>query len=229
MEKEKKVKIKIIPVLIFLIVLGLLYLLVVFIIELPIKNIYIYGNNILTDQEIIEQAGISDYPSYVLSFKKNIKDKLKDNSYIKDTKITKGFLEINITIDEAEPLFINKEGKLILSNNKVVDNDRNIVVTELITDISKSKLKELVSKYSKVNLDIRNKISEIFYEPTEQDKDRFGLYMNDGNLVYITLTKLTNMNYYNSIITDIDCKRGILNLDSGNYFEIKEDICKKEE
>ena len=46
--------------------------------------------------------------------------------------------------------------------------------------------------------------------------------MSDGNMVYITLPKAENLNKYNEIKKELEGKKGILYLDSGNYFEIKE-------
>ena len=65
-------------------------------------------------------------------------------------------------------------------------------------------------------------ISEIEYSKTSYDKERFKLYMNDGNEVYITIDKIDKLNKYKSIVKKLDNKKGILYLDSGNYLEIKE-------
>ena len=46
--------------------------------------------------------------------------------------------------------------------------------------------------------------------------------MNDGNLVYITLTKINKINKYNSIYSKMEGKKGIIYLDSGDYVEVKE-------
>ena len=67
-----------------------------------------------------------------------------------------------------------------------------------------------------------NKISDIEYSPNNIDKERFILYMNDGNLVYITLTKFNKISYYDNIYSQLDNHKGILYLDNGNHFEIKE-------
>ena len=64
-------------------------------------------------------------------------------------------------------------------------------------------------------------ISEIEYNPSEFDDKRFLLYMNDGNLVYITITRIDLLNKYVDVIKKVGNKKGILYLDSGNYFEIK--------
>ena len=83
-----------------------------------------------------------------------------------------------------------------------------------------TKYEELIKELTKTEEDIRIKISEIKYEPTERDKDRFLLLMEDGNEVYLTLTKFDRINYYDTILEELDlkCQKGILNLDSGNHF-----------
>jgi len=47
--------------------------------------------------------------------------------------------------------------------------------------------------------------------------------MNDGNEVYITLSKITKINKYNEIYSSMDNKKGIIYLDSGDYIEVKEE------
>ena len=64
-------------------------------------------------------------------------------------------------------------------------------------------------------------ISEIEYSPVNVDEDRFLLYMDDGNFVYVTLTKIEKMNKYNDIKDELMGKRGIIYLDSGDYVELK--------
>ena len=45
--------------------------------------------------------------------------------------------------------------------------------------------------------------------------------MNDGNSVYITLSKINKLNSYNSIVSRMEGRNGIIYLDSGNYIELK--------
>ena len=46
--------------------------------------------------------------------------------------------------------------------------------------------------------------------------------MIDDNYVYVTLNKITKIKKYNSIINELDNKKGIIYLDSGDYIEIKD-------
>ena len=43
--------------------------------------------------------------------------------------------------------------------------------------------------------------------------------MNDGNHIYINISKLDNLNYYSEIYPTLNGKKGTLYLDSGNHFE----------
>ena len=216
---KKKVKIKWVPLLIMLVVGVGSYFLYQMLSSLPITNIYIMGNSMLKDQEIIVSANLENYPSLMES-------KIRGNPYVQKVKVNRKIWgQVYIHIEEAEPLLIDTNGGVVLSNGNVVANDKMIVVSSLINYTPDVKYEELLKQLYKTERKIRDKISEIQYVPTEQDKDRFAFYMNDGNLVYLTLTKFRKIDYYNTIIGDFPCQKGVLNLDSGNHFEIKESYC----
>ena len=81
---------------------------------------------------------------------------------------------------------------------------------------------KFITKFNKVEKENLLKISHIEYKPNEVDKERFLLYMTDGNYVYITLSKIDKLNKYNSIVQKLENKKGIIYLDSGDYVEIKD-------
>ena len=225
---KKKIKIKWVPFFILCIALLSLYFCYELLISFRITNIYIENNNILKDQEIIELAGISDYPSFFKTTSKSIENKVRNSPYITNVSVKKKFFgQVILKVEEAIPLFINSEGKMVLSNKKEVENDRNLVLTTLLNYTPDTKYEKLIEELTKTLEDVRLKISEIKYESTERDKDRFLLLMDDGNEVYLTLTKFDRINYYDNILEELnlECQKGILNLDSGNHFELKEKIC----
>ena len=219
--KVKKKKLKIKNILITVVILILLALVIVDITKLPVKNIYIQGNDILNDKTIIKQAGLTYYPPYINTYFSNIKKKLLENDYIKNVKIKRTLSrKIYIEIEEYNPLCIYKD-KLALSSTKSVDNIYNIdYVPYIINDIDNI-YDKFVTKLSKVDKGILQKISHIEYVPNEVDKERFLLYMTDSNYVYITLSKIDKINKYNSIVQELENKKGIIYLDSGDYVEIK--------
>lgn len=220
-KKKRVLKVKniLILVLIILIIISIIYYALI----MSIKNIYIDGNNILSDNEIIELSSLSNYPSFLLTKSTDIKNKLKSNPYIENVKIKKKLGNIiELHIKEYTPICINTN-QLILSNGNKLDNTYNLSdIPTLTNEIEDKKIyQKFVKKFTIIDKNILRQISEIEYQPVEVDKERFLLYMNDGNLVYITLTKINTLNKYNQIKDKLENHLGIIYLDSGNYVEIR--------
>lgn len=218
MKKNKKKK-RLRKFIVFLLFIALLAGILYLVSKVPIKNIYVRGNNILTDQEVIDTSNIANYPSFLLTTRHSIKKKLKNNDYIKDVSVSKWLFKVTINIKEYEPLFIlSSNNKILLENNKEIENNKNITLP-IFNDTDEIN-ENFIKGYIKISKSVKEKISEIIYNPTEFDKDRYLLYMNDGNKVYITVTKIEYLNKYDKIVTKFEGKKGTLYLDSGNYFEI---------
>lgn len=219
---KKRVKIKYKNVFLVLFLLTLFVLLVKYIFNINITNIYIKGNSYFTDQQIIELAGIENYPSSLKYISKKIEKNLKDNIYIKDAKIIKkGLRNVYIEIEENRPLFYNNSNqKLVLLDKTEISGFENVpIVVNYIPDTIYYKF---IDKMIEIDIDIISRISEIKYDPNEVDQERFLLTMNDGNYVYLTINKFGSINSYIEIIKKFNIKKGILYLDSGEYFKIIE-------
>lgn len=219
MEEEKVVKkfsfVKLLLVLLIMYIIGFLCYKVAI---SRITNIYIKNNNILTDQEVIDASGLRNYPSFILTTNYSIKNKLLKNDLVKKVKVKKGLWgKVYIDIEEYKPLFIY-EDKVILDNKNEVDLDISLPI--LVNKVDDDILDKLISKYESVNDEIKLMISEIRYDPNDIDKERFLFTMSDGNYVYITLYKLSSIDEYLKITSTLKDKKGILYLDSGNYFEV---------
>ena len=219
MEEEKVVKkfsfVKLLLVLLIIYVIGYFGYKVAI---SRITNIYIKNNNILTDQEVIDASGLRNYPSFILTTNYSIKNKLLKNNLVKKVKVKKGLWgKVYIDIEEYKPLFIY-EDKVILDNKNEVDLDISLPI--LVNKVDDEILDKLISKYESVNDEIKLMISEIRYDPNDIDKERFLFTMSDGNYVYITLYKLSSIDEYLKITSTLKDKKGILYLDSGNYFEV---------
>ena len=81
---------------------------------------------------------------------------------------------------------------------------------------------EFLDKMSQIDFSILKRISEIKYDPNSVDEERFLFTMNDGNYVYLTLIHLEKINNYVDILKNFENKKGILYLDSGEYFKVME-------
>ncbi len=190
--------------------------------EKRVTNIYVKGNKILNEGYIIKKAGLTDYPKLVKVNINNIKKELMADPLIKNVNITRSISgKIIIDIEENYPLLKMGEDNYILSNGEMQELSLNSQVPFLKGEVSSDIYDDFIIKFSLINQDILIKISEVQYSKSELDNERFLLYMNDGNMVYITLSKIELINSYNEIYPTLEGKKGILYLDSGNHFEIK--------
>ena len=201
----------------------ILAIFVYIIININIKNIYIKGNKILTDQEIIELAGIENYPKLFKITTSKIKNKIKMNQVVEDVKVRKNiFGRIDIEVKEYNMLLKDEiDNSIYLSNAKKIEIDEYIMGLPTLINVvdNENVLKEFLKKLDKIDKNILAKISEIEYKPNEYDKELFLFYMNDGNYVYINTIKLSSINKYEEMLEQLEGKKGIIYLDSGNHFE----------
>ncbi len=223
----KKKKLKIFRLLLVILILGVVVFLVDLYLNTRIKNITINGTSYLSDDYIIYMAKLENYPSFYFTTTNSLEKRLKKSPYIKKVNIKKGFYHtLSINIVENKALFSYAVNNSIVLENKnevkveaEIDNFR---VPRLMNYVPNTKYKTLIKDILKINRDVLGKISEITYVPNDYDKDRFLLYMDDGNSVYLTLTKFKMINYYNDVLTQLSGRKGILYLDSGNHFKIME-------
>ena len=220
----KKKKLRLLPFFIFIIVIAVIVFVCLFILDTKVKNIIIRGNEVLSDDDVIELAGLTDYPSFYKTLNLTMKNNIKENPLIKSVDINRSFYHvIEIDVKEYEILYKREDnGKYVLENKDEITLDKEMPYTipRLINEIPNKILNRFIKYYKRVDLSIREKISEIKYNPNEFDEDRFLLYMDDGNSVYITITKFERLNYYNDVLPQLDGKKGYLYLDSGNHFQI---------
>ena len=223
MEKKVKRKINVKKVIFFVVFILIICISVRIVLNERIRNIVILNNNYYSDEEIIETAKLEKYPKFILLNSSKVKKDLMKLDLIEDVKVYKkwGYI-LKLDIKEKKILYY------VRSNNMYKASDGKDYALEatgvptLINYVPEDIEEKFIKNLSKVDSNIINMISEIEYSKSNYDKDRFLLYMNDGNEVYITTSKLNVLNKYVTIVTKLDGKKGILYLDNGNYFEIKE-------
>ena len=216
--KRRKLKRKsfLILFVIILIIIGIL----LFLDNLKIKSINVSGNTLYSEWEIIEKAGLDDYPSTLRNLSGTIENRLEDDPYIKKAEVTKSFFtEVNIKITENLPLFyyVPERSTILADKGKTKDN---FPVPTVINYIPDKLYTDFLKNLENTAYTIIKRISEIKYDPNDVDEERFLLTMNDGNYVYLTLKTFDKINNYLDIIKEFNNKKGILYLDSGEYFEV---------
>lgn len=223
-KKRKKRKIKFKSVLITIFALLILSLIIYIISLLRVRTYYVFNNKYLTDEEVLDILKLNKKSSFLLANTLTEKAIISKSNKIKDIKIKRTLsLEVKVYITEYKILYYDEENKYsVLENGEKVNYryDNSPVLVNKVED--KEIYKKFLNKMNKVNDDILDIISEIKYVPNGIDKERFVFSMNDGNYVYITISKLTKINEYRSVIDSVENKKGILYLDYGNYFVPKE-------
>lgn len=218
--KTKKRKIRYDRIIIFLIILIIIFSFFSYFFNLKITNIYILNNNILSDQEIIELAELSDYPSTFQNLSFQIENRIKNNIYVKDVNVTKKwFTQVYIDITENRPLFYYEYNKKTILSDKRETTDFHAVPT-VINYITDSYYDKFIEEMNKLDESILSRISEIKFYPNEVDDNRFLLTMSDGNYVYVNISTFNKLNKYITILESLPKENGILYLDYGNNFEI---------
>ena len=217
---RKKTKIKYKKILLFFALLIIVLLSIIYFFRQNIENIYISGNEMLSEQEIIEIAGISDYPNTFINLSKVIESRLEKNIYIKNANVyKKSFTKVYIEITENRPLFYNDTSKeTVLLDGSTVE--QKMFCPTLINIIPDTLYQKFITKISEIDVQVLNRISEIKYDKNDVDETRFLFTMNDGNYVYLSLNTFEKINNYINIIKTFNNAKGILYLDSGEYFEI---------
>lgn len=146
------------------------------------------------------------------------------NAQIKSVQISlTGLQSVKITVKEYGIIGLiktNGKQKLLLSNGQVQPVSGN-TLDQYITyggfATHKAMLKQTARNIAKLSPAVRNGISEVTYSPTTLDSERLKLLMNDGNTVYVKVSKLASrMSYYPSIVANTSGNR-IINLEFGAY------------
>ena len=223
--KKRKVFKKLFLVIFLLLALSFaLILLIGYVFDIKTKAVIISGNKLISDKEVLDIINLRDYPNFILSNTNMYEKKLKENNLIEKAKIKRSLnFRFYIEIKEKKPLFIREDtNKIVFDVKDEMDNNINkkIDVPYLINYVPNTKYEKLIEKIKLIKPELIGKISQIKYDPSKYDEDRFILYMNDSNRVIINLPKFKSFNRYNEMVTKFEGKTGTLYLDSGNYFEI---------
>ena len=223
MTKQKNIKRKLNKKKIFLvlIIFFCLSFLIFKILSVRITNIYISGNEFLSDQEIIEISQLGNYPKSINNLPLTIQKRLDNNTYILESivKFKNFFSSVYINIKENYPLFFYQtDYKTVLYDGTKIDDKHSVPI--VINQIPNTVYEKFLKCMKRVNKDVLIRMSEIKYEPNEVDEERFLITMSDGNYVYLNIKKFIAINKYIDIIKSFDNKKGILYLDSGEYFDI---------
>lgn len=226
-KKKIKRRLKIKGVLFLVSIFALLYFVIEIFLNIPIKAINIFGNELVKTSEILKLSNLTNETKYLGFISSNTCNRIKDNALIKNCQIKRTLdLKVEIIIEENTPLFYyTTDSSIILENKSKITTQNSLGLPTLINFVPEDILEKFISGLSNINIDIIHSISEIEYQPSANedgtfiDKERFVFLMNDGNTVIINNKRMNIFNHYDKIYASIGDKKGTYNFDSdyGNY------------
>ena len=222
-KRRKKLRVKLL--LKILLVIAIFLCVIQYILNVRTKNIYIYGNTLTKDIEIIKSAKLDNYPKLIQIKPKKAAKAIEELPLIKSAKVKRGFFgKVTITVEENNILFYYRyNDKLVTSDNtQINDNNKYMGYPTLINFTPDTTLEALVKGLNKIDPNIIKMIDEIEYEPYKSadgeiiDENRFKLLMNDANTIYIDTANIKRLNQYLEIFASLNMEtvKGILYLDT---------------
>ncbi|TSB46328.1 cell division protein FtsQ/DivIB [Alkalicoccobacillus porphyridii] len=214
--------------------LGFFFILLLLMIyfQSPLSNITsieVTGNVVADENEIIEASGLNEGDSiWNLHTDSAIShmDELKEVASSDIHRKLPNTVEITITeyprvgyVKQEDGYYPMLESGALLDvlPNESVPADAPVIVA----GAEQTKLERLAQELGKTSDQIKERISEILFVPTEEDPLALRLYMNDGLTVQTSINNFSEwMTPYPSIAKEVDpSKNGILHMKMSPYFE----------
>lgn len=195
-----------------------------------VKEIKVIGNSTIDDKEILELTGITTETNIWTIQQNQITEKLATHPIVDTVDVSRQFPN-NVKIEVIEHKIVGYVYKTeeeayypVLSDGTIpqVDTPLNYGEAPLLMNFEEEQyLQRMINELNDVPNKIFNLISEISWQPTEKNKYKIVLYMNDGFIVHATIRNFaTKMQAYPSVVSQLDPNvKGIVHMNVGTYFE----------
>src|SRR5699024_8577115 len=194
-----------------------------------VRTITVSGNSFVSDERVIEQSGIAKGKNIWTVNEAEAIRVIKENPVIDEADVNAKLpwtVDINITeFNHVGYAVQNDSYYPILGNGKVLkDLEQKATGGEaplLIGFSDDEYLKAMTQELKKLPKGILELISEIHWQPSDDNERKIKLYMNDGYIVDGTIRDFAdNMSVYPSIVSQLDKEsKGIIHIGAGAYFE----------
>lgn len=192
-----------------------------------IRVITITGNQFLSEKDIIETSGLSKNKNFWTIKENKISEKIVAHEVVRNVEVSKKFpYFLTIEVEEFPKVAYLKDQEgyfpvlgngAILSPIKKLKGDAPI----LLGFQENEHFQQMIQELNDLSKSVLNLISEIHWEPIEEDPNKITLYMNDQFIVKGTIRNFAEkMKYYPSIVSQITSEnKGIIHMGVGVYFE----------
>lgn len=190
------------------------------------------GNEVVQKEDLLERLSIDFNQSPLALNFKELEAKLKSDALIKNATIElTGVNGLKIQIEE-HPLIGCLQGEdnyyYVLKSGEIIDKQpaltcQGIVFKNLNIEEDKEQLSLFVDSLNRLDQTFFALIDEVLYEPLHGDRNRFSIFLSDGNTVkvnsYTMVSKLSSypllLSQVNEVYGDV---KGVFNLDISDSF-----------
>lgn len=199
-----------------------------------IKHINVYGTDHMTQEQIVQSAGIREDQPLVetwldRSYHENQLLQQEDHVQAVDLKVEDHqTLALHVTEHDvlAQVESTNgdgEEGSLnsVLDNGEVIPAKNSAIDAPLLINFNPSddRFTMMVEELQKTNPSVINLISEIELLDLDHNPRLLKLNMNDGSQVLVNISYFANrINYYPLLADAVDNERGLFDLEAGSFF-----------
>lgn len=192
-----------------------------------IKKIEVDGNEFISDTEIIDTSQIELNTNIWMVNLAKTERTLEALSLIKEAEVERKLpwtMKVNVKEHHVIGYRKVKNGfHPVLENGMIVETDNAVQIEGpiLVNFKDNEYLERMALELGEVPEQIFQLISEISWEPTERNKYKILLYMNDGFIVETSIRNFAEkITAYPSIVSQLDRdETGIIHMGVGTYFE----------
>ena len=176
-------------------------------------NLKVSGNVYYTKDELVDMGYINENRLWWLFDENKAIKTLESDHYIENVEIHKSLFGTKMNVKEIYPVGL-KNNKYVMSNGDLIDreaysNHSKITNIASFDNIDEVDIDNLVNKYSKIDLEIRNDFykveivesNEYKYVKLYGNKDNIGFFVIKADLVYLDIKFKGNK--YDKIIEEI--------------------------
>ncbi|GGJ86660.1 cell division protein DivIB [Lentibacillus kapialis] len=194
-----------------------------------VRTIAVSGNSFVSDEKVIEQSGIAKGKNIWTINEAEASRAIKGNPVIHKADVNARLpWKVDITVTEFNHVGYavqNESYYPILGTGQILKDKEQQTASgdaPLLIDFSdEDYLTEMTHELKRLPESILKLISEIHWQPTDDNERKIKLYMNDGYIVDGTIRNFAdNMSVYPSIVSQLDTEsKGIIHIGAGTYFE----------
>ncbi|MEJ8765642.1 FtsQ-type POTRA domain-containing protein [Oceanobacillus sp. HCA-5259] len=195
-----------------------------------VKQVTVHNNSFIPDEEIVEISGLSEKQNiWAIDFAA-IEESLENSPIIDKVTVDRKLPNtVAITVQEKEIIGIleDEEGIYfpVLESGELLETIEHQSFTGeaplLIGFTDKEYLAKAANELNKLPKDILDLISEMYWQPTEDNKNNVLFYMSDGFIVQSSIRDFAEgMTTYPSVVSQLDPEvKGVIHMGVGVYFE----------